>query len=106
MSVQIIDAAQLRALLGFEDLIEPVSRAFQDFSAGLAQCAIVTMFPASEPTLGDVYVKTGRHRNQDSKTDHSDRRLQKSALPLRRSISANLWQHAFRTTYVQAQQLP
>jgi ornithine cyclodeaminase/alanine dehydrogenase-like protein (mu-crystallin family) len=59
MSVQIVDAAQLRALLGFEDLIEPVSRAFQDFSAGLAQCAIVTMFPASEPTLGDVYVKTG-----------------------------------------------
>jgi ornithine cyclodeaminase/alanine dehydrogenase-like protein (mu-crystallin family) len=59
MSVQIVDAAQLRALLGFEDLIEPVSRVFQDFSAGLAQCAIVTMFPASEPTLGDVYVKTG-----------------------------------------------
>ena len=59
MSVQIVDAARLRALVGFEDLIEPVSRAFQDFSAGLAQCAIVTMFPASEPTLGDVYVKTG-----------------------------------------------
>jgi ornithine cyclodeaminase len=59
MSVQIVDAAQLRALVGFEDLIEPVSRAFQDFSVGLAQCAIVTMFPASDPTLGDVYVKTG-----------------------------------------------
>lgn len=59
MSVQIVDAARLRTLVGFEDLIEPVSRAFQDFSAGLAQCAIVTMFPASEPTLGDVYVKTG-----------------------------------------------
>jgi ornithine cyclodeaminase/alanine dehydrogenase-like protein (mu-crystallin family) len=59
MSVQIVDAAQLRALIGFEDLIEPVSRAFQDFSVGLAQCAIVTMFPASDPTLGDVYVKTG-----------------------------------------------
>jgi len=59
MSIQIVDAARIRALVGFEDLIEPVSRAFQDFSVGLAQCAIVTMFPASDPTLGDVYVKTG-----------------------------------------------
>lgn len=59
MTVQIVDAARLRALVGFEDLIEPVGRAFRDFSAGLAQCAIVTMFPASDPTLGDVYVKTG-----------------------------------------------
>jgi ornithine cyclodeaminase/alanine dehydrogenase-like protein (mu-crystallin family) len=59
VSVQIVDAEQLRALVGFEDLIEPVSRAFQDYSAGLAQCAIVTMFPAPEPTMGDVYVKTG-----------------------------------------------
>lgn len=58
MSVLSVDAALLRTLVGFEDLIEPVSRAFQDFSAGLAQCSIMTMFPASEPTLGDVYVKT------------------------------------------------
>jgi hypothetical protein len=29
MSVQMVDAARLRALVGFEDLIEPVSRAFQ-----------------------------------------------------------------------------
>jgi ornithine cyclodeaminase len=59
MSVLTVDAARLRALVGFEDLIEPVSHAFQDFSAGLAQSAIVTMFPAAEPALGDVYVKTG-----------------------------------------------
>jgi hypothetical protein len=59
MSVRIVDAARIRALVGFEDLIEPVSRAFQDFSAGLAQCAIVTMFPTFHPALGDVYVKTG-----------------------------------------------
>jgi len=62
MSVQIVDAARIRALVGFEDLIEPVSRAFQDFSAGLAQCAMVTMFPADDPTLGDVYIKTGSIR--------------------------------------------
>src|SRR6266568_7690602 len=58
MSVQIVDAARIRALVDFEDLVEPVSSAFQDFSAGLAQCAMVTMLPASEPTLGDVYIKT------------------------------------------------
>jgi ornithine cyclodeaminase/alanine dehydrogenase-like protein (mu-crystallin family) len=59
MSVQMADAARLRALVGFEDLIEPVSRAFQDFSAGLAQCAIVIMYPGSDRSLGDAYVKTG-----------------------------------------------
>jgi ornithine cyclodeaminase/alanine dehydrogenase-like protein (mu-crystallin family) len=59
MSVQMVDAARLRALVGFEDLIEPVSRAFQDFSAGLAQSGIVIMYPGSDPALGDAYVKTG-----------------------------------------------
>jgi ornithine cyclodeaminase/alanine dehydrogenase-like protein (mu-crystallin family) len=59
MSVQMVDAARLRALVGFEDLIEPVSRAFQDFSAGLAQAAIVIMYPGSDSALGDTYVKTG-----------------------------------------------
>ena len=44
MSLPIVDASRIRALVGFEDLIEPVSRAFQDFSAGLAQSAMVTMF--------------------------------------------------------------
>jgi ornithine cyclodeaminase/alanine dehydrogenase-like protein (mu-crystallin family) len=59
MNVQMVDADRLRALVGFEDLIEPVSRAFQDFSAGLAQSAIVIMYPGSDPALGDAYVKTG-----------------------------------------------
>src|SRR5438552_16115944 len=59
MSVQMVDAARLRALVGFEDLIEPVSRAFQDFSAGLAQSAILIMYLGSDPALGDAYVKTG-----------------------------------------------
>ncbi len=80
MSVQIVDAARIRALVGFEDLIEPVSRAFQDFSAGLAQCAMVTMFPADDPTLGDVYIKTGSIRG------HShylvNRNLRRSAFEL------------------------
>jgi hypothetical protein len=53
MTVQMVDAARLRALVRFEDLIEPVARAFQDFSAGLAQSAIVIMYPGSDPSLGD-----------------------------------------------------
>ena len=62
MSLQMVDAARLRALVGFEDLIEPVSRAFQDFSAGLAQSAMLIMYPGSDPALGDAYVKTGSIR--------------------------------------------
>jgi ornithine cyclodeaminase/alanine dehydrogenase-like protein (mu-crystallin family) len=62
MTVQMVDADRLRALVGFEDLIEPVSRAFQDFSAGLAESAIVIMHPGADPSLGDTYVKTGSIR--------------------------------------------
>lgn len=62
MSVQIVNADRLRALVGFEDLLEPVSRAFQDFSAGLAESAIVIMYPGADPSLGDAYVKTGSIR--------------------------------------------
>jgi ornithine cyclodeaminase/alanine dehydrogenase-like protein (mu-crystallin family) len=62
MTVQMVDAGQLRALVGFEDLIEPVSRALQDFSAGLAESSIVIMYPGADPSLGDAYVKTGSIR--------------------------------------------
>jgi hypothetical protein len=41
VSVQIVDADRLRALVSFEDLIEPVSQAFLDYSANRAQCSIV-----------------------------------------------------------------
>jgi len=56
---RLIQADQLRALVGYEDLIEPVSRAFQESSAGLAQHGLITMYPAERPDLGDVYVKAG-----------------------------------------------
>lgn len=59
MSVQIVSAEQLRQSVRFEDLIEPVSRAFQEYSDGLATSGIITMFPAPKPEMGDVYVKTG-----------------------------------------------
>jgi ornithine cyclodeaminase/alanine dehydrogenase-like protein (mu-crystallin family) len=62
MTVRMVDANRLRALVGFEDLIEPVSRAFQDYSAGLAESSIVTMYPGADPSLGDAYVKTGNIR--------------------------------------------
>jgi ornithine cyclodeaminase len=59
MSVPLITVAALRARVCFEDLIEPVSQAFQEFSGGLADADLITMFPAERPELGDVYVKTG-----------------------------------------------
>jgi ornithine cyclodeaminase len=61
-SVCIVNADELRANVRFEDLIEPISRAFQEFSAGLAHNGLIVMVPAERPDLGDVYVKTGTLR--------------------------------------------
>lgn len=60
--MRIIDAESIRAGIGFEDLIEPVSRAFEESSAGLADNGLIAMFPADRPQDGDVYVKTGTLR--------------------------------------------
>ena len=65
MSVRIVSAEDIRARVGFEDLIEPVSRAFEESSAGLADNGLVVMFPAERRELGDVYVKTGTLRGHD-----------------------------------------
>lgn len=54
-----IGAAQLREKVRFEDLLEPVSLAFQQSSAGQAHNGLVVMFPGERPEDGDVYVKTG-----------------------------------------------
>ncbi|BDP43654.1 cyclodeaminase (plasmid) [Deinococcus aetherius] len=58
-AVRIIGADELRAAVRFEDLIEPVSRAFREASAGLAENGLIVTFPGERPDLGDVYVKTG-----------------------------------------------
>jgi ornithine cyclodeaminase/alanine dehydrogenase-like protein (mu-crystallin family) len=65
VSVRIVSAEDVRASVGFEDLIEPVSRAFEESSAGLADNGLVVMFPAERRELGDVYVKTGSLRGHD-----------------------------------------
>lgn len=62
MSVRVINADELRALVKFEDLIEPVSRAFQESSAKQAENGLIVMFPAATPDLGDVVIKTGTLR--------------------------------------------
>jgi ornithine cyclodeaminase len=54
-----VSSDEIRATVRFEDLIEPVSRAFQESSAGLSESGLIVMFPAAKPDLGDVYVKTG-----------------------------------------------
>jgi len=56
---RVVAADELRAHVRFEDLVEPVSKAFQDSSSRLAQNGLVVMFPGDSPASGDVYVKTG-----------------------------------------------
>ncbi len=61
-SIRIVNVDELRATVRFDDLIEPMARAFQESSAGRASNGLIVLFPASDPTLGDVYVKTGTLR--------------------------------------------
>jgi ornithine cyclodeaminase/alanine dehydrogenase-like protein (mu-crystallin family) len=56
---RIVDAESIRESVTFEDLVEPVARAFEESSAGLADNGLIVMFPAERRELGDVYVKTG-----------------------------------------------
>jgi ornithine cyclodeaminase/alanine dehydrogenase-like protein (mu-crystallin family) len=57
--IRIVAAEELRAHVQFEDLIEPVSRAFQASSTGRAENGLIVMFPCDTRARGDVYVKTG-----------------------------------------------
>ncbi len=57
--LRVVNADDLRSTVRFEDLIEPVSRALQESSAGRAHNGLIVLFPAERPDLGDVYVKTG-----------------------------------------------
>ena len=63
--IRMVDAETIRASVAFEDLVEPVSRAFAESSAGLADNGMIVMFPAERRELGDVYVKTGTLRGHD-----------------------------------------
>ncbi|KRE29875.1 hypothetical protein ASG82_25440 [Mycobacterium sp. Soil538] len=60
-----VDVESIRGKVTFEDLVEPVSRAFAETSAGLADNGLIVMFPAERRELGDVYVKTGSLRGHD-----------------------------------------
>src|SRR5262252_4168622 len=62
MTVAIVGADELRRHVFFEDLIEPVSRALQQSSAGEADNGLIVAFPLADRTRGDVYVKTGTLR--------------------------------------------
>jgi len=59
---RIVSADELRACIGFEDLIEPVAQAFRAASAGEADNGLIVMFPVQPSDLGNVYVKTGTLR--------------------------------------------
>lgn len=62
--LRLVDADELRARVRFEDLIEPVSRAFQESSVGRAENGLIVMFPGECAASGDVYVKTGALKTQ------------------------------------------
>jgi ornithine cyclodeaminase/alanine dehydrogenase-like protein (mu-crystallin family) len=64
-AIRIVDAETIRAAVTFDDLVEPVSRAFEQSSAGFADNGLIVMFPAERRELGDVYVKTGSLRGHD-----------------------------------------
>lgn len=53
---QLYDAATIRQAIGLDDLIEPVARAFADFSQGLGESPISVFAPAGPD--GDVHVKS------------------------------------------------
>lgn len=55
-ALQAFDADAIRAAVGFEDLIEPVGRAFADYSRGLGQSPVSMFAPAGAD--GDVHVKS------------------------------------------------
>jgi ornithine cyclodeaminase/alanine dehydrogenase-like protein (mu-crystallin family) len=57
--IRFVDADELRAHVRFEDLIEPVSMAFQETSARGGENGLIVMFPGECTSSGDVYVKTG-----------------------------------------------
>jgi ornithine cyclodeaminase/alanine dehydrogenase-like protein (mu-crystallin family) len=58
-TVRILSAAELRAHVHFEHLIEPMATAFREVSAGRADNAHLVMYPIHPRDQGDVYVKTG-----------------------------------------------
>ena len=55
---RMIGPEEVRAALGFEDLIEPVADAFRASSADNAQNGLIVMFPQKDRRAGDVYVKS------------------------------------------------
>ena len=61
-ALRIVTADELRTHVRLEDVVEPVSKAFQESSARLAQNGLIIMFPGESAASGDVYVKTGTLR--------------------------------------------
>jgi len=59
-----VTADELRAAIGFEELIEPVADAFRKSSAGEAQNGLIVLFPGDDAAAGDVYVKSGVARGE------------------------------------------
>ncbi len=57
--MQLIAAATVRTRVRFEDLIEPVGKAFSDSSAGRAENGMLVLYPGHSHESGDILVKAG-----------------------------------------------
>jgi ornithine cyclodeaminase/alanine dehydrogenase-like protein (mu-crystallin family) len=60
-----VSAAELRAAISFEDLIEPVAESFRQSSLGEAQNGFILMVPTGDASEGDAFVKTGVLKGHD-----------------------------------------
>jgi ornithine cyclodeaminase/alanine dehydrogenase-like protein (mu-crystallin family) len=63
--LRFVSADELRAVIGFEDLIEPVAEAFRQSSLGEAQNGFILMLPTGDASEGDAFVKTGVLKGRD-----------------------------------------
>ncbi|MEV1176603.1 ornithine cyclodeaminase family protein, partial [Nonomuraea sp. NPDC049784] len=54
--MKVYDADAIRAAIGLDDLVDPVARAFADFSDGLGEAPITVFAPGGDQ--GDVHVKS------------------------------------------------
>lgn len=59
MSIRMIEADEVRALLRLDEMIDPVSEALQSSSGGAAETGLIVLYPRADRDQGDVFVKTG-----------------------------------------------
>lgn len=69
--IRIVNIDEIRATVRFDDLIEPMARAFQKSSAGRASNGLIVMFPSSDRCSGVGLGRSkGGKRLRSAQTEH------------------------------------